>query len=93
MTEALLDGEKVQDKERLHGWLSESLGFPDWYGGNLDALYDCLTDLSEEVRLVIVHGDKLREALGPYWDRLFQVFSQAAQDNPRFCLALREEEA
>ena len=26
--------------------LGRSLGFPDWYGGNLDALHDCLTDLS-----------------------------------------------
>lgn len=91
MTEALLDGDKVRDKEGLHGWLAKSLGFWDWYGGNLDALYDCLTDLSEDVRLVIVHRDKLRAHLGPYGDRLFRVFSQAAQDNPRFQFVLQEE--
>ena len=26
--------------------VSRDLGFPDWFGGNLDALHDCLTDLS-----------------------------------------------
>lgn len=26
--------------------IAEALEFPDWYGHNLDALYDCLTDLS-----------------------------------------------
>lgn len=26
--------------------LATSLGFPDWFGHNLDALMDCLTDLS-----------------------------------------------
>ena len=26
--------------------MSRDLGFPDWFGGNLDALHDCLTDLS-----------------------------------------------
>ncbi|WP_229795280.1 barstar family protein [Saccharothrix coeruleofusca] len=26
--------------------IGEALEFPDWYGHNLDALYDCLTDLS-----------------------------------------------
>ena len=26
--------------------LKRDLDFPDWFGGNLDALYDCLTDFS-----------------------------------------------
>lgn len=26
--------------------LAKGLSFPEWFGGNLDALYDCLTDLS-----------------------------------------------
>jgi hypothetical protein len=26
--------------------VADALGFPDWFGHNLDALYDCLTDLS-----------------------------------------------
>ena len=26
--------------------MKRDLGFPDWFGDNLDALYDCLTDLS-----------------------------------------------
>ena len=26
--------------------LRRDLGFPEWFGGNLDALHDCLTDLS-----------------------------------------------
>jgi len=87
----VLDGNKITDRETLHKTLAENLNFPDWYGGNLDALYDCLTDLSEDVRLVIVHRAKLRAPLGPYGDRLFRVFSQAAQDNPRFQFVLQEE--
>jgi hypothetical protein len=31
---------------RALGKLGQALGFPDWYGQNLDALKDCLTDLS-----------------------------------------------
>lgn len=93
MTEVFLDGEAVRDLDWLHGWLAENLGFPDWYGRNLDALYDCLTDLTKEVCLVIVHGDKLRAVLGPYGDRLFQVFLQATRDNPRFWFILQEEGA
>ena len=33
-------------KEALLASIAGSLGFPDWFGGNWDALEDCLTDLS-----------------------------------------------
>ena len=33
-------------KDAILAALSRSLGFPDWFGGNWDALEDCLTDLS-----------------------------------------------
>jgi len=33
-------------KEALLASIAASLGFPDWFGGNWDALEDCLTDLS-----------------------------------------------
>lgn len=34
------------DKAALLGALSSVLAFPSWFGGNWDALEDCLTDLS-----------------------------------------------
>lgn len=39
-----LDG--LEDKEALLARIGEALGFPDWFGGNWDALEDCLGDLS-----------------------------------------------
>jgi hypothetical protein len=33
-------------KEEILEAIARSLGFPDWFGGNWDALEDCLTDLS-----------------------------------------------
>ncbi|MBD3917332.1 barstar family protein [Paenibacillus sp. PR3] len=29
--------------ENVHEWLKRELGLPDWYGYNLDALWDCVT--------------------------------------------------
>lgn len=34
------------DRQALLGKLGQDLGFPDWYGANLDAVADCLDDLS-----------------------------------------------
>lgn len=33
---------------QLHDALALALDFPTWYGRNLDALYDCLTQLRED---------------------------------------------
>ena len=33
-------------KDGMLASIAASLGFPDWFGGNWDALEDCLTDLS-----------------------------------------------
>ena len=44
MRSCTLYGARIADLDALHTALSEGLGFPAWYGQNLDALYDLLTD-------------------------------------------------
>ena len=63
MKSCILDGNLIWDKEMLHQELREALGFPAWYGGNLDALYDCLTDLQEETVICLAHEEELEERL------------------------------
>ena len=78
----VLDGNKITDRETLHKTLAENLSFPDWYGGNLDALYDCLTDFHEDAEIRLVNEAALREHLGNYALLLEKVIGRAAKDNP-----------
>lgn len=45
-----LDGKLI--KEQGHDYLKEALNFPDYYGKNLDALYDCLCEIKCEIELI-----------------------------------------
>ncbi len=42
----LVDGDRTVDKASTLDAIAEALSFPEYFGKNLDALYDCLTDLS-----------------------------------------------
>ena len=42
----VVDGGAASDKAGALAAIASAGGFPDWFGGNLDALVDCLRDLS-----------------------------------------------
>ena len=83
MRYAIIEGAAVSSMDRLHRLLAEQLDFPAWYGGNLDALYDCLTDLTEETSVIQFHSQAVAETLGAGYDRFCRVLKDAAAENPR----------
>ena len=61
------------DKEKLLKNIARALEFPDWFGGNWDALEDCLTDLSwrdAEGYVLLFEGAKPGDELGVLIDVL-----------------------
>ncbi len=77
----VIDGNEIGSRDMLHDVLSEGLNLPKWYGRNLDALYDCLTDLNEEVEIRFEHVEALDEHLGNYGKALMKAVHMAAEDN------------
>ena len=70
----------IEDAATLHSLLAEALTLPDWYGHNLDALYDCLTELEDAVQLVLVNWDDG----AAFAEGFAGVFEDAQSDNPDF---------
>lgn len=85
-----LDCRAIPDRETLHSTLAAALALPEWYGGNLDALYDCLTGLSGETELRLLHFAALGEVLGKQAAALRRVLADAAAHDPRFRFYIKE---
>ena len=83
MTETvILDGQKMLNRRAVHDHLAEQLHLPDYYGRNLDALYDLLTERDTPLRLVVQHRDVLLTWLGEYGTALCQTLEDADRANP-----------
>lgn len=84
-----IDCAEIKTREELHEALSSALGFPDWYGRNLDALYDLLTENDTALELRFLHFSALESSLGSYARRLVRVLRDAEEE--RFHLFVRIE--
>lgn len=88
MTYIILDGAYMESREALHDQLQDRLPLPPWYGRNLDALYDCLTDISEPLAILFRNYSAALNALGPYGEKVRRVLEDAAQENARLSFRL-----
>ena len=60
--------------------------FAPWYGRNLDALYDCLTDVWEEIIVALRDRAALEEHLGGYGRRFMRLLEEVSRENPHIRL-------
>ena len=65
----------LRGSEDFHAILARELSFPPYYGHNLDALHDCLTDLSADTVIILAEADKADP-------RLTDVLRDSAEENP-----------
>ena len=77
-----VDLAKVQDKSGLLMTLARALDFPDWFGGNWDALQDCLGDLSWRTApgyvVALEHCQGLAKRARADFETLLEVLAAAA---------------
>lgn len=74
MKEISLDGKYLQRTGKGHLYLMQMLDFPEYYGKNMDALYDQLTEIAEPVTLRIENSEAMDA-------QMRRVFQEAALDN------------
>ena len=76
-----LNGAKMADKATAHAYLKRKLALPDYYGENLDALWDCLSTKRSRKKITIYKPETIMDNLGAYGEALIQLFREVAKDN------------
>lgn len=76
----ILDCENLLRRKQAHQYLAEMLDFPEYYGKNLDALFDCLTELGECT--IVLNGVEVLREDGGYGMKILKVLKEAARVNP-----------
>jgi len=72
----------VQTKTDLHQRISSVLKFPDYYGNNLDALFDILCDEHPFWDITFTSCKEAEERLGnDFFESFKQTFADAAEEN------------
>ncbi len=68
--------------DKLLGAIGSAMGFPEWFGYNLDALADCLGDMgwcpAEGYLVILEHCDMLQAHTAEELATALQVFENAA---------------
>ncbi len=81
MTEYIVvDLTETETREELHRRLADALDFPSWYGGNLDALFDMLSE--EQGTIIMICRQRTEDNLGEYFRTFRQVCLDAMDENP-----------
>jgi len=77
--ELLIDMSGIMDEETFHEYVSKKLNFPGYYGYNLNAFWDCITDedQSSMPKKLIVEG---LAALNGFLPELHDGFVECLQD-------------
>lgn len=90
MKNVVIDCGKLNQRRQAHTYLAKELDFPDYYGKNLDALFDCLTDIGECT--VILKGAETLRLSDGYGVRILKVMEEAVRVNPGFKLEFEDDE-
>ena len=75
-----IDLKGVITREELHDKLSKELPLPDYYGHNLDALYDVLTEDGEEWNIIFYNCTDIRTEMHEYFESFGRMCKRAVDD-------------
>ena len=86
----LVDFKEVRYYLEIHKALKDGLDFPDYYGANLDALWDCLTEtVGNNVKIILKNYQDVEKVHKEYSEKILGVFKDAKRFADKLYLGTR----
>ena len=85
----VINARRMTTRGDAHAHLKQRLRLPEWYGNNLDALHDCLSEIGIPTRVILRYAPLLESMPDGYGSRLIAVLEQSAQENANLRLEKR----
>ncbi len=76
----LLDGEKIASASDMHETFARELALPSYYGKNLDALKDVLTERTDDLGIVVVNDEAFKKALGRKYRGFIRLMKDLSEE-------------
>lgn len=85
-----LDASKLKDKDTLYSYMKEIFELPEYFGNNLDALSDSLSEVSEPIDILLTRQTVKDICEDEYAFKVLIVLGEAANNNPYLHLLFRK---
>ena len=76
----IIDISGIASKKTLHRVLRAHLDLPEYYGNNLDALHDCLTDGVQGIRLAFINTEAPKPGMESYMTSLRNMLKEVSEE-------------
>ena len=81
MNKIILDLTDCKSLLQLHKTIKEAFCFPDYYGENLDALWDCMRGFCSADTMVYIKGvNTLPKSFNEYIKKIFEIFEDVKEE-------------
>ena len=93
MNHFILDFSEIKTVMELHRYLKEAFNLPDYYGNNMDALWDCLSCCyNESATIELRNLDKLHKRLEQTAQTMLEVFQDLHDEDGVIIKIIEESE-
>ncbi len=86
-----LEAGKLLNRKDAHDYMSELFCFDHDYGRNLDALKDSLSEVTDDVDLILTREAVTAMCRSPYAFKILMVLGKAGEENPHLHVLFRDE--
>ena len=68
----------------LHERIRVAFDFPEWYGANLDALWDLLRSDCDADEVIIQNTENITDELKEYMKKVYEVFDKNVSEHEKY---------